>query len=170
MNLRSFMHFTATMDFHSSYKILEPYATQAPAQAGSLFITYNDLTLSQKWHRVELHSILVEPSTSPTATLDEKEIRLFLLGWRKEDERPRVMIPMALNQPLSTKWFKTTFSSLLSHPAYIEAGLPQSKECTPSTEGESDPPVIYTASVGKDSSVVYYRVAKGIEKPHDVPE
>jgi hypothetical protein len=37
-------------------------------------------------------------------------------------------------------------------------------------EGEQDPPVIYTAIVGKDSTVVYYRVARGVEKPHDVPE
>jgi len=30
--------------------------------------------------------------------------------------------------------------------------------------------VLYTAIVQKDSSVVYYRLAKGVEKPHDVPE
>lgn len=125
-------------------------------------------------------------------------------------ERPRVILPLSLSEPLSPKWFasmptpslpnlcpslltlsppfpqptlsfrrfacrfRTHFSLLLTHPAYLaafpsHANLPSSLTST-GVEGEIDPPVIYTAIVGRDSSVVYYRVARGIEKPHDVPE
>jgi len=81
--------------------------------------------------------------------------------------------PTCLNQTR----FHTHFSTLLSNDSYLSAFPTHSSTGSASTttpsvgvEGETDPPVIYTAIVGKDSSVVYYRVAKGIEKPHDVPE
>lgn len=69
--------------------------------------------------------------------------------------------------------FRTHFAALVTHPAYLANDLPipsPPSNPPPGVEGEQDPPVLYTAIVGRDSSVVYYRIAKGIEKPHDVPE
>ncbi|KAL7410285.1 tRNA intron endonuclease [Mrakia frigida] len=159
------------MEDHPSYQTLEPFLLSSPTYAGPLFIVYNDLTLSQKWHTVTplaMQSSDIASSSNPTGT------RPFLMAYRKEEERPRVIVPISLSESLSPKWFRTHFSTLLSNPSYLSAfpshSSTASESTAPGVEGETDPPVMYTAIVGKDSSVVYYRVAKGIEKPHDVPE
>lgn len=72
---------------------------------------------------------------------------------------------------------RSHFSAVLHHPSYLTHFSshaphlePAGTRPPPGVEGEQDPPVIYMAMVAKDSSVVYYRLVQGVEKPHDVPE
>lgn len=96
-----------------------------------------------------------------------------MLSYQSADPLP-LRLPLSFpTLPIPSRRFRTTFAALFATPAYISSGLPLGPapgSPAPGTEGERDPPVLYSAIVQKDSSVVYYRIAKGVEKPHDVPE
>ncbi|CAK9782993.1 hypothetical protein CC85DRAFT_276178 [Cutaneotrichosporon oleaginosum] len=46
----------------------------------------------------------------------------------------------------------------------------EDQEQQPDLSGQFDPDTLYTAIVCADSTVVYYKLSRGIRKPHDIPD
>ncbi|KAI6108519.1 tRNA intron endonuclease [Pisolithus croceorrhizus] len=124
-----------TMQTHPSYAELTCYLSKYPSSAGALFQTFNDITLAQKWTNIELVDL---PDCQ----------RAAVKGLRPSSDSVElpstcVVLPCALAEPISTSYFGAAFTSL----------------------GERAPKEIYLAICAEDSSIVYYKISKGIVKP-----
>lgn len=124
-----------SMQTHPSYPELTRYLSKYPSSAGALFQTFNDVTLAQKWSDVEL----IDLSDCQRAAI--KGLRPSTDSG--EPPTACVVLPCALAEPISTSHFGAAFTSL----------------------GERAPKELYLAICAEDSSIVYYKISKGIVKP-----
>ncbi|KAG8951686.1 hypothetical protein FRC04_005707 [Tulasnella sp. 424] len=109
-----------------------------PKHAGSLFQAYNDLTLAQKWTNVSIVDI---PALKRAAIRGDMPASA---DSRVQNSAPqlRIVVPCMLGENLSIEWINTVFDAL--GPALTE---------------------IYLGIVSDDSSIVYYKLSKGMVKP-----
>jgi tRNA-splicing endonuclease subunit Sen15, fungi type len=131
------------MDRHPSYSFLKDSLHKYPRNAGALFQTYNDLTLGQKWTDVELVDLPecgrgAMVGFRPKITITESSIGE---DDAVEDKERAYVVPCTLTETLSMAWVHKVFD-----------GLPGAE-------------VFYLAIAAEDSSVVYYKLSKGIIKP-----
>ncbi|KAF9222969.1 hypothetical protein BS17DRAFT_782888 [Gyrodon lividus] len=123
------------MQAHPSHPQLSQLLSKYPKIAGAFFQTYNDLTLAQKWTDIEV--------------IDLPECqRGAIKGLRPPPAtgEPRlvcVVVPCSLAESLSTSWIRGAFARL----------------------GTDAPEAIFVAICAEDSSIVYYKISKGIVKP-----
>jgi len=125
------------MQSHPSYPRLADLINKYPRSAGALFQTFNDVTLSQKWVDVD---VLELPECGRVAI---KGLRPSLTG--DEPPSPCVVVPCGLAESLSTSWIRDVFAEL--------------------DEQQTAPESFFIAFCSEDSSIVYYKITKGIMKP-----
>ncbi|WVW78423.1 hypothetical protein I302_100377 [Kwoniella bestiolae CBS 10118] len=158
---------------------LLPYLDSYPIQAGALLTTIYDLTLSVGW-------------------IDTRIIELggwvALVGHKNKSDPLRAVIPLPIHstslKPSSLKSIFTSLSTLsigdLPQPFEkmaptmddLRSTIEQHQQQQPvrgqeEEEGEEvilDKETIYTSIVTPDSTVVYYKISKGIKKPSDIPD
>ncbi|KAG9314058.1 tRNA intron endonuclease [Chiua virens] len=128
------------MESHPSlqHPRLAELISKYPASAGALFQTFNDVTLAQKWTNIEL------------LELDKCE-RGAIRGLRPsltagEPASMSVVVPCGLTESLSTEWIRDAFIGLDNQ--LVDA-----------------PDTLFVAICSEDSSIVYYKISKGIVKP-----
>ncbi|KAJ9122074.1 hypothetical protein QFC24_004301 [Naganishia onofrii] len=159
------------MQSDPAFSVLEPYIEAYPAQAGALYTTYTDLCLSHQWQDIRL--------------LNLKQQGWVVLFGRKSLADPiRLILPLAINiNSLTPDALQSIFAALQSLevntlpqplPPLIEtpkSGFEvDSVEDSDSAEATLDKETIYISIATPDSSVVYYKLTKGIKKPQDVPD
>ncbi|KAG8986515.1 hypothetical protein FRB90_003955 [Tulasnella sp. 427] len=117
---------------------LKDACTSYPKHAGSLFQTYNDLTLAQKWTNVSIVDI---PALKRAAIRGDIPAPPEALG---QDSSPqsRIVVPCSLSEDLSIEWINTVFENVSPPPGEVYMGI-----------------------VSDDSSIVYYKLSKGMVKP-----
>ncbi|GHJ84418.1 hypothetical protein NliqN6_0820 [Naganishia liquefaciens] len=159
------------MQSHPAFAVLAPYVDQNPAQSGALYTTYTDICLSHQWKDVRILAL-------------RKEGWVVLFGRKALSDPIRLILPLAINtNSLTSAVLKAIFSALEGMdfdtlpemlPPIVEApeaGLVTGQaEEEESAENILDKETIYISIATPDSSVVYYKLAKGIKKPQDVPD
>jgi tRNA-splicing endonuclease subunit Sen15 len=135
-----------TMEAHPSHPTLVPYLQKYARVAGALWQTFNDIALAQSWDDVALHDL---PGCSRAAISGYRPAPAISSAAgtaafkRAEDEKaPRLfVVPCSLAESLSASWIRAAFDEL------------------------GTPPSFYLAICAEDSSVVYYKLNRGIVKP-----
>jgi hypothetical protein len=88
----------------------------------------------------------------------------------------RLVVPLPLHTTsLTPTALKSIFKALSALSVFrLPPILPSQLEGTPAGPSDSKPELdketIYLAIVSTDSTVVYYKLSKGIKKPADVPD
>ncbi|KAF9240237.1 tRNA intron endonuclease [Melanogaster broomeanus] len=123
------------MQAHPSHPQLTQLLSAYPKSAGAFFQTYNDVTLAQKWSNIEVIDL---PECQRGAI---KGLRSSLTAG--EPPSTCVVVPCSLAESLSTSWIRDAFARL----------------------GADAPDAIFVAICAEDSSIVYYKISKGIVKP-----
>lgn len=170
-----------------------------PLQAGPIFTTFKDLSLCGFFQRVDvtkLTDVAIEwkdlcvlelPGTGWCA----------IVGHKRQEDLLRAVVPLPLHtSSLKPSNLKSIFSALSTLtqsdlPQPIPALIPditslrrdlatrRGHDPPPVTETESetvptnqdiDKEMIYMGIVTSDSTVVYYKLTKGIKKPADIPD
>ncbi|KAI9570259.1 tRNA intron endonuclease [Boletus coccyginus] len=126
------------MQSHPSYSRLAELMSSYPKSAGALFQTFNDVTLAQKWADIE---VLELPKCGRAAI---KGFRPSLTAG--EPPSTCVVVPCGLAESLSTSWIRDAFAAL-------------------DTQLADAPETLFVAICSDDSSIVYYKISKGIRKP-----
>jgi len=126
------------MQSHPSYPRLADLINKYPRSAGALFQTFNDVTLAQKWIDVD---VLELPDCGRVAI---KGLRPSLTG--DEPVSPCVVVPCGLAESLSTSWIRNVFTEL-------------------GNEQQTALESFFLAFCSEDSSIVYYKISRGIIKP-----
>jgi tRNA-splicing endonuclease subunit Sen15 len=128
---------TTTMDAHPSFAVLAPLLKRYPRTAGSLFQTYNDLALAQAWTDVTLLDL---PACGRGALRGTRPLTSASAG-ADADATTHFVVPCALSEQLSADWIRAAFREL------------------------RNPEAVYLAITSEDSSLVYYKLTRGIAKP-----
>ncbi|KIL00201.1 hypothetical protein PAXRUDRAFT_821901 [Paxillus rubicundulus Ve08.2h10] len=123
------------MQAHPSHAHLSQLISKYPKAAGAFFQTYNDLTLAQKWTDI---AVIDVPECGRAAI---KGLRPPLTT--EEHHSVCVVVPCSLAESLSTSWIRHVFARL----------------------GTDAPEAMFVAICAEDSSIVYYKISKGIVKP-----
>ncbi|EKC99271.1 hypothetical protein A1Q2_06471 [Trichosporon asahii var. asahii CBS 8904] len=154
----------------------------SPLQAGPLSTALCDLSLAVQW--CELHPLQL-PGTQWVA----------VVGRKRKDDPLRAVLPLPLHTTaLTPKELRTIFASLLeitvdSLPEALpplapsmadlriqladKTGEKQKVDEEPESSEVNDtfdPDTLYVAINDPDSTVVYYKLSRGIRKPHDIPD
>ncbi|KAI9638766.1 tRNA intron endonuclease [Dioszegia hungarica] len=173
--------------------LLLPVLEACPLQAGSLYTSYKDLSLSVEWHDLRA---FVLPGTEWAV----------ILGHKKRQDPLRVVLPLPLHTTaLKPSILKLIYSTLASLPfsaipvpddplvpsieevqremasRRVTSGDAETGEGSTEKEKDNgqeaaevnesiDRETIYLAIVTSDSTVVYYKLSKGIKKPADIPD
>ncbi|KAH0838025.1 tRNA intron endonuclease [Lanmaoa asiatica] len=124
------------MQSHPSQPRLAELIKKYPKSAGALFQTFNDVTLAQKWTDIE---VLELPKCGRGAI---KGLRPSL----GESPSTCIVVPCGLAESLSTSWIRDAFAALDNQLA-------------------DAPETLFVAICSEDSSIVYYKISKGILKP-----
>ncbi|EGN93977.1 hypothetical protein SERLA73DRAFT_156092 [Serpula lacrymans var. lacrymans S7.3] len=127
------------MENHPSYPALQSLLRKYPKAAGSLFQTYNDLLLAQKWTSIEL----LDLSSCSRAAIKGQKPRVEPEPLRP----PYIVVPCSLAESLSTSWLQAAFTH-----------LDKLSDDKPASE-------IFLAMTSEDASIVYYKISRGIVKP-----
>ncbi|WVQ76014.1 hypothetical protein IAR50_005650 [Cryptococcus sp. DSM 104548] len=170
---------------------LLPYLEKHPLQAGPLLTSVKDLSLSVGWTDLRIVSLTGEasewvviighkrredplravlPLPIHTTSLRPSSLRAIFKAFESfdYDSLPPVMPPFA---PTLDEMREQLGVQL---PVNIEVhGKDEGAGEAVNTEAETrefDKETLYTAIVTGDSTVVYYKIAKGIKKPHDIPD
>ncbi|CAO1620647.1 unnamed protein product [Sympodiomycopsis kandeliae] len=134
---------------HPCYPDVRELCHQYPQQAGPLFHSYVDLTNVANWSGVS--TVDLKPSTE--TSIPSNGIGSgwgALQGKRPDGKRHEIVIPCHVTDNMCTAFFDTIFASIDSidsHQQQIEAGH------------------ILLAILSSDSTVVYYKLARGLIKP-----
>lgn len=127
------------MESHSQFDgALKEACTAYPRHAGCLFQTYNDLKLAQKWTNISIVDI---PGLKRSAIRGDVPAPAET-SEEKSDPQSRVVVPCTLSENLSIEWINTVFDTVVPPPTEIYLGI-----------------------VSDDSSIVYYKLSKGMVKP-----
>jgi tRNA-splicing endonuclease subunit Sen15 len=124
------------MDTHPSVKVLADQLGTYPHTAGALLQTYNDISLAQRWKSVHTHAL---PQCQRFAVIGDRPYTGA--GGQTLWEHTSV-VPCTLAEVLSASWLRNVFTE-----------LPEGAEA------------FYLAITSEDSSVVYYKISRGIVKP-----
>ncbi|KAF8560040.1 hypothetical protein OG21DRAFT_1473543 [Imleria badia] len=126
------------MESHSFHPRLAELISKYPKSAGALFQTFNDVTLAQKWTDIQV----LELSKCGRGAI--KGLRPSLTAG--EPPSTCVVVPCGLAESLSTSWIRGAFAALDDQLA-------------------DAPETLFVAICSDDSSIVYYKITKGIMKP-----
>lgn len=112
-----------------------------------------------------------------TTSLHPSSLRAIFsaLSTLQYDDLPPVIPPLA---PSVDELRRLATKSKAAEPEFVEAdGLlgegtdePSSEPAEQAVSTEIDRDMLYMAVVTSDSTVVYYRLSKGIKKPADIPD
>ncbi|WVN89427.1 uncharacterized protein L203_104650 [Cryptococcus depauperatus CBS 7841] len=169
-------------------QFLKPYLENYPLQAGPLLTSVKDLSLSIGWSDLRV------------VRLKGEEDWVVVVGRKKKQDPLRAILPLPLHTTsLRPSSLRSIFSGLaglqadkLPEPIPPFAPLldelcerlgkidqavndePQGQEQQKNEQDretlEVDQNTLYMAIVTGDSTVVYYKVSKGIKKPADIPD
>ncbi|KAK6903710.1 hypothetical protein I204_02669 [Kwoniella mangroviensis CBS 8886] len=159
---------------------LLPYLEKYPIQAGALLTTIYDLTLSVGWIDTRLTDL---------------GGWVALIGHKTKSDPLRAVIPLPIHttslKPSSLKSIFNALSSLSLEnlPQPSEKLAPTMDDLKLTIQEQSgtnhnvndqtiqaeegsilDQETIYTSIVTPDSTVVYYKISRGIKKPNDIPD
>ncbi|OCF58790.1 hypothetical protein L486_03280 [Kwoniella mangroviensis CBS 10435] len=159
---------------------LLPYLEKYPIQAGALLTTIYDLTLSVGWIDTRLTDL---------------GGWVALIGHKTKSDPLRAVIPLPIHttslKPSSLKSIFNALSSLSLEnlPQASEKLAPTMDDLKLTIQEQSgtnhnvndqtiqaeegsilDQETIYTSIVTPDSTVVYYKISRGIKKPNDIPD
>jgi len=172
-----------TMDKEAAQNQLRQLAALHPLQAGSLYTTFTDLMLSQQWYTLRLHNLqaagwvvlfgqksvdhpirMVLPMASDSQALTPARLKVLYheLGLIDEDRLPP-LVPSSLADAISKDGY---VKQAMQDPATSMEASDEEK----AQAGHLDKESFYLSMATPDSSVVYYKLSKGINKPHDVPD
>ncbi|KAG8219514.1 tRNA intron endonuclease [Butyriboletus roseoflavus] len=126
------------MQSHSSHPRLSELIKKYSKSASALFQTFNDVTLVQKWTDIQVLELL------KCGRGAIKGIRPSLTAG--EPPSTCVVVPCGLTESLSTSWIRDAFDALDNQLA-------------------DAPETLFVAICSEDSSIVYYKISKGITKP-----
>ncbi|WVQ69283.1 uncharacterized protein L199_007500 [Kwoniella botswanensis] len=165
---------------HNPPSFLLPYLDKYPIQASALLTTIYDLTLSVGWTDTRLL---------------ELGGWVALIGHKTKSDPLRAVIPLPIHttslKPSSLKSIFNALSSLSLEnlPEPFEKLAPTMDDLKLTIHQQSstneipddqtvqaeegsilDQETIYTSIVTPDSTVVYYKISKGIKKPNDIPD
>jgi len=102
------------MESHPSFKALSEVLSKYPQTAGSLFQTFNDITLAQQWTDVEVIDL---PVIS----------RCAFRGRRPKMDPLLYVVPCSLSESLSVSWFDEAFDKLgKPEQVYLAINTPDS--------------------------------------------
>ncbi|WVR04644.1 hypothetical protein IAU60_001655 [Kwoniella sp. DSM 27419] len=173
---------------------LEPYLEDHPLQAGPLLTTVYDLTLSVGWIDTRITTLgewvvlighkrpedplrAVLPLPIHTTSLRPSSLKTIFNALSKLDlsDLPPPFPPFApsmdkLRETISVKSGLQTDTT----PATSDTAITPAEEtlvaASAPAAAQLDKETVYTAIVTPDSTVVYYKISKGIKKPADVPD
>ncbi|KAL4400372.1 tRNA-intron endonuclease [Malassezia pachydermatis] len=131
---------------HVAYAAVAPLGAKYPAQEAALFQTYVDLKYAARWQSLDVVDLPNDSSstaTLPTSTFGEQGWAV-LIGLAPSSKEKQVVVPMLIEQSFTT----ATFSALF---AKIPEGVASNH--------------ILLAMMSNDSTVVYYKLSKGMVKP-----
>ncbi|KAF8445596.1 tRNA intron endonuclease [Boletus edulis BED1] len=126
------------MQSHPSHPRLAGLINKYPKSASALFQTFNDVTLAHKWTDIQ---VLELPQCGRGAI---KGLRPSLTAG--EPSSTCVVVPCGLAESISTSWIRDAFAAL-------------------DTQLADAPETLFVAICSGDSSIVYYKISKGIIKP-----
>ncbi|KIO25664.1 hypothetical protein M407DRAFT_244024 [Tulasnella calospora MUT 4182] len=127
------------MESHSQFDgALKEACTSYPRHAGSLFQAYNDLKLAQKWTNISIVDI---PALKRSAVRGDMPAAAET-SEENSTLQSRIVVPCTLSENLSIEWINTVFDAVIPPPSEIYLGI-----------------------VSDDSSIVYYKLSKGMVKP-----
>ncbi|PWN20326.1 hypothetical protein BCV69DRAFT_312922 [Microstroma glucosiphilum] len=136
---------------HSSYEPLKEIMALYPRQSGPIFHSYTDLTHAARWEEMTAVDLGKEKQTRLQRVSGSGWAGL--IGRRPGGKKLEAVIPCHIADTLSTSFFDGIYSAL--------ATLSSSEERFEELETEH----ILLAVLSPDSTVVYYKLAKGLVKP-----
>ncbi|TXT13001.1 hypothetical protein VHUM_01402 [Vanrija humicola] len=160
---------------------LTSLAAACPLQAGPLRTTVADLALAVGWRQLR-----------PLRLADTEWA--VVVGHKRAEDPLRAVLPLPLHTTsLTPHELKAVFGALarldvaaLPEPlpplapsvAELQEKLGKTDQLAEvaeepepdSTPATFDPDTLYMAIVATDSTVVYYKLSRGIKKPHDIPD
>ncbi|PWN25721.1 hypothetical protein BDZ90DRAFT_261927 [Jaminaea rosea] len=137
------------IESHRDYTPLAPLLSRYPRQAGPLFHAYHHLVHSAAWTDVAPVDIRGDDESDP-APVNSGSGWGALIGMRPQGTQPELLLPCHVTDNLSVAYFQAVFSSLETQ-AKSRDGLQTGH--------------ILLAILSPDSTVVYYKLAKGLVKP-----
>ncbi|KAL1412579.1 hypothetical protein Q8F55_000326 [Vanrija albida] len=162
---------------------LAALAAACPAQAGPLRTARADLALAVEWRALRalqlpgtrwavlvghkrpedpLRAVLPLPLHTTSLTPQELKAVFGALAAVSADNLPPPLPPLAKSvAELQAQLGKSSSSGLDDVAEETEVTAPPAS---------FDPDTLYMAIVATDSTVVYYKLSRGIKKPHDIPD
>ncbi|ODN79689.1 hypothetical protein L202_03618 [Cryptococcus amylolentus CBS 6039] len=176
-------------------KHILPYLERHPLQAGPLLTSVKDLSLSVGWTDMRIVSLTGDasewtviigrkrkedplraalPLPIHTTSLRPSALRAIFKALESfdYDSLPPVMPPFAptLDEMRETLGVQLPVDGELVGEGTGADGAVKTEAGAAKDNKEFDKETLYTAIVTGDSTVVYYKIAKGIKKPHDIPD
>lgn len=159
------------------YGQLKDVLAASSLQAGPLYTAFKDLALSVEWHDLRASSL---GETGWT----------IIVGHKRRQDPMRVVLPLPLHTTaLKPSSLKSIFAALADFdssdlPKPLAPLVPSisslrqqigKDDATAESHDEEvndtlDRDMLYIAIVTTDSTVVYYKLNKGIKKPADIPD